>query len=87
VTSRPYKANDGGYGPRHFFGRDPRTKALVEPMTDAEIWNLKRGGRLPQGVRRLPRRDGAQGQPTVTGPHHQGLHAWQHFEGRNATHR
>ena len=39
-----YKANDGGYVRDHFFGRDPRTKALVEPMSDAEIWNLKRGG-------------------------------------------
>ena len=26
-----YKANDGGYVREHFFGRDPRTKALVEP--------------------------------------------------------
>ena len=36
-----YKANDGGYVRDHFFGRDPRTKALVEPMTDAEIWGLQ----------------------------------------------
>jgi len=28
----------------HFFGRDPRTKALVESLSDQEIWNLKRGG-------------------------------------------
>jgi pyruvate dehydrogenase E1 component len=28
-----YKANDGGYVRDHFFGRDPRTKALVEPMS------------------------------------------------------
>src|ERR671937_2554086 len=39
-----YKANDGGYVRDHFFGRDPRTKALVQNMSDAEIWNLKRGG-------------------------------------------
>ena len=39
-----YKANDGAYVRDHFFGRDPRTKALVDPMTDQEIWNLKRGG-------------------------------------------
>ena len=55
-----YKANDGGYVRDHFFGRDPRTKALVEPMSDAEIWNLKpRWPRLPQGLRRLRRRAGA----------------------------
>lgn len=39
-----YKANDGAYVRDHFFGRDPRTKALVKDMTDSEIWNLKRGG-------------------------------------------
>src|SRR6267378_372451 len=39
-----YKANDGAYVRDHFFGRDPRTKALVADMTDSEIWNLKRGG-------------------------------------------
>ena len=39
-----YKANDGAYVRDHFFGRDPRTKQLVEKMSDTEIWNLKRGG-------------------------------------------
>ena len=39
-----YKANDGAYVRDHFFGRDPRTKQLVEKMSDSEIWNLKRGG-------------------------------------------
>ncbi|HKS15743.1 MAG TPA: hypothetical protein VJU16_00365, partial [Planctomycetota bacterium] len=39
-----YKANDGAYVRDHFFGRDPRTKQLVEKMSDGEIWNLKRGG-------------------------------------------
>ena len=39
-----YKANDGAYVRDHFFGRDPRTKQLVEQMSDEEIWNLKRGG-------------------------------------------
>src|SRR4029079_8890747 len=39
-----YKANDGAFVREHFFGRDPRTKDLVTPMTDQEIWNLKRGG-------------------------------------------
>ena len=28
-----YKANDGAYVRDHFFGRDPRTKALVEDMS------------------------------------------------------
>src|SRR3712207_4971396 len=38
------KANDGAFVREHFFGRDPRTKELVTPMSDQEIWNLKRGG-------------------------------------------
>ena len=53
-----YKANDGGYVRDHFFGRDPRTKALVE--TDDRPGDLEpqaRRPRLPQGVRRLPRGD------------------------------
>ena len=39
-----YKANDGAFVREHFFGRDPRTKELVKPMSDADIWNLERGG-------------------------------------------
>src|SRR6267143_386836 len=39
-----YKANDGAYVRDHFFGRDPRTKALVKDLSDQEICNLKRGG-------------------------------------------
>ena len=36
-----FKANDGAYVREHFFGRDERTKKLVEDMTDEEIWNLR----------------------------------------------
>ncbi len=39
-----YKAESGAYVREHFFGRDPRTRKLVEHMSDDEIWNLKRGG-------------------------------------------
>ena len=39
-----YKAEDGAFVREHFFGKDPRTKAMVEDMTDAEIWDLRRGG-------------------------------------------
>ncbi len=38
------KANDGAYVRKNFFGRDPRTAALVEHMSDDEIFNLRRGG-------------------------------------------
>ena len=39
-----YKAEDGAFVREHFFGRDPRTRKLVESMSDKEIWNLSRGG-------------------------------------------
>ena len=39
-----FKANDGAYVRENFFGRDPRTKALVANMTDEQIWALRRGG-------------------------------------------
>lgn len=39
-----YRAESGAFIREHFFGRDPRTKALVENMTDDDIWNMKRGG-------------------------------------------
>jgi len=39
-----YKAEDGAYVREHFFGPDPRLRQMVEHMTDAEIWKLRRGG-------------------------------------------
>ncbi len=39
-----YKAEDGAYVREHFFGPDPRLRKLVEDMSDAEIWKLRRGG-------------------------------------------
>jgi len=37
-------ARDGDYNREKFFNSDPRSRALVEHMTEAEINNLKRGG-------------------------------------------
>jgi pyruvate dehydrogenase E1 component len=84
-----YKANDGGYVRDHFFGRDPRTKALVEPMSDAEIWNLKRGG---HDYRKVYAAYAAalehEGQPTVIlAKTIKGYGLGSHFAGRNATHQ
>jgi pyruvate dehydrogenase E1 component len=39
-----FKANDGAFVRKHFFGRDPRTLEMVAKMSDGEIWNLRRGG-------------------------------------------
>jgi pyruvate dehydrogenase E1 component len=84
-----YKANDGSYVRDHFFGRDPRTKALVEPMTDAEIWNLKRGGHDYRKVYAAYRAATEhKGQPTVIlAKTIKGYTLGKHFEGRNATHQ
>jgi pyruvate dehydrogenase E1 component len=39
-----FKANDGAYVRKHFFGRDPRTLEMVAHMSDEEVGNLRRGG-------------------------------------------
>jgi pyruvate dehydrogenase E1 component len=45
-----FKANDGAYVRKHFFGRDPRTLEMVAHLSDDDIWNLRRGGHDPQKV-------------------------------------
>ncbi|MEV1291607.1 pyruvate dehydrogenase (acetyl-transferring), homodimeric type [Pseudonocardia sp. NPDC049635] len=84
-----YKANDGAYVRDHFFGRDPRTKALVDPMSDAEIWNLKRGGHDYRKVHAAYAAATAHhGQPTVIlAKTIKGYGLGSHFAGRNATHQ
>jgi pyruvate dehydrogenase E1 component len=39
-----FKAESGAYVRENFFGPEPELKALVEDMTDDEIWDLRRGG-------------------------------------------
>jgi pyruvate dehydrogenase E1 component len=39
-----FKAESGAYVREHFFGPDPALRALVENMTDDEVWDLRRGG-------------------------------------------
>jgi pyruvate dehydrogenase E1 component len=84
-----YKAESGLYVREHFFGRDPRTRKLVESMTDDEIWGLKRGG---HDYRKLYAAYKAAsehtGQPTVIlAKTIKGWTLGSHFEGRNATHQ
>ncbi|WP_029525104.1 pyruvate dehydrogenase (acetyl-transferring), homodimeric type [Polaromonas glacialis] len=45
-----FKANDGAYVRKHFFGRDPRTLEMVAKMSDDDIWKLTRGGHDSQKV-------------------------------------
>ncbi|MDP9417478.1 MAG: pyruvate dehydrogenase (acetyl-transferring), homodimeric type, partial [Actinomycetota bacterium] len=84
-----YKAESGAYVRENFFGRDPRTRTMVEHMSDDEIWNLKRGG---HDYRKLyAAYDAAMkhtGQPTVIlAKTVKGWTLGSHFEARNATHQ
>jgi len=84
-----YKAEDGAYIRDNFFGRDPRTKALVTDLTDDEIWGLQRGG---HDYRKLYAAYAAatshHGQPTVIlAKTVKGWTLGPHFEGRNSTHQ
>jgi pyruvate dehydrogenase E1 component len=45
-----YKANDGGFVRRHFFGKHPKLLEMVSRMTDDDIWRLNRGGHDPHKV-------------------------------------
>ena len=84
-----YKANDGAYVRQHFFGRDPRTAAMVENWSDDQIWRLARGGHDYQKVyAAYARASQPNGAPTVILAHTiKGYFLGSHFAGRNATHQ
>ncbi|MPZ95295.1 MAG: pyruvate dehydrogenase (acetyl-transferring), homodimeric type [Propionibacteriales bacterium] len=84
-----YKAESGAFVREHFFGRDPRTAAMVEHLSDADIWGLKRGGhdyrKLYAAYRAATEHTG---QPTVIlAKTVKGWTLGSHFEGRNSTHQ
>ncbi|GEA85405.1 MAG: pyruvate dehydrogenase (acetyl-transferring), homodimeric type [Cellulomonas sp.] len=84
-----YRAENGAFIREHFFGRDPRTKQLVEKMTDDEIWALKRGGhdyRKIYAAYKAAREH--TGAPTIILAHTiKGYGLGSGFAGRNATHQ
>ncbi|GAA4404954.1 pyruvate dehydrogenase (acetyl-transferring), homodimeric type [Quisquiliibacterium transsilvanicum] len=45
-----YKANDGAFVRKHFFGKHPRLLEMVSRMTDEDVWRLNRGGHDPHKV-------------------------------------
>ncbi len=45
-----FKSRDGKYVRENFFGRYPETLALVERLSDDEVWALNRGGHDPYKV-------------------------------------
>ncbi len=61
-----FKAKDGAFVRKEFFGKYPETLALVEHMSDDEIWHLNRGGLDPQKVFNAYKRAVEhKGSPTV----------------------
>ena len=45
-----YKANDGAFVRKHFFGKHPKLLEMVSRMTDEDIWRLNRGGHDPHKI-------------------------------------
>ena len=84
-----FRANDGSFVRDSFFGRDPRTKAMVADWTDDQIWSLKRGGHDYHKVYAAYRAATAyKGQPTVILAHTvKGYALGTNFAGRNSTHQ
>jgi pyruvate dehydrogenase E1 component len=84
-----YKAESGKFVRENFFNRDPRTRRMVEHMSDDEIWSLQRGGHDYRKV--YAAYDAAvkhTGQPTVIlAKTIKGWTLGSQFEGRNATHQ
>jgi pyruvate dehydrogenase E1 component len=61
-----YKANDGVYVRKHFFGKHPATLELVSRMSDDDIWRLNRGGHDPHKIyAAFSSASRHKGQPTV----------------------
>ena len=61
-----FKANDGAYVRKHFFGKHPKTLEMVSRMTDDDIWRLNRGGHDPNKIyAAFAAASKHKGQPTV----------------------
>ena len=84
-----YKAESGQYVRDNFFGRDPRTAAMVAGWSNDQVWGLKRGG---HDYRKLFAAYTAamepNGKPTVIlAKTVKGWTLGSTFEGRNSTHQ
>ncbi|MEB0135829.1 pyruvate dehydrogenase (acetyl-transferring), homodimeric type [Actimicrobium sp. CCC2.4] len=61
-----YKAKDGAYVRKNFFGKHPKLLEMVANMTDDDIWRLTRGGHDPHKIYAAFKiAQEAKGQPTV----------------------
>ena len=84
-----YKAESGGFIRENFFGRDLRTRQMVEGLSDDQIWGLKRGGHDYNKIYAAYQSAmNHKGQPTVIiAKTIKGYGLGKSFEGRNATHQ
>jgi len=61
-----YKAKDGAYVRKHFFGKHPKLLEMVANMSDDDIWRLTRGGHDPHKIYAAFKvAQETKGQPTV----------------------
>ncbi|NBY14093.1 MAG: pyruvate dehydrogenase (acetyl-transferring), homodimeric type [Betaproteobacteria bacterium] len=61
-----YKAHDGAYVRKNFFGKHPKTLEMVAKMSDDDIWRLNRGGHDPHKIySAFSAASRHTGQPTV----------------------
>src|SRR5579871_3296664 len=84
-----FKAKDGAYVRKEFFGKYPELLKLVEHMTDEEVFALRRGGHDPQKVYNAYKRAVEhKGSPTVIlAKTIKGYGLGEAGEGRNITHQ
>ncbi|OHB86218.1 MAG: pyruvate dehydrogenase (acetyl-transferring), homodimeric type, partial [Planctomycetes bacterium RBG_16_64_12] len=84
-----YTVSPGSYIREHFFGTDPRLKALVDPLSDDQLRRLKRGGHDPAKVYAAYQAAVEhEGSPTVIlAKTVKGYGLGEAGEGRNITHQ
>jgi pyruvate dehydrogenase E1 component len=84
-----YKAKDGAYVRKHFFGKYPELLEMVSDMTDEDIWHLSRGGHDPRKIYAAYKRAVDHvGQPTVIlAKTVKGYGMGEAGEGQNTTHQ
>lgn len=84
-----YKARDGAYVRKHFFGKYPELLDMVSDMTDEDIWQLSRGGHDPRKIYAAYKRAVEhKGQPTIIlAKTIKGYGMGEAGEGQNTTHQ
>jgi pyruvate dehydrogenase E1 component len=84
-----FKANDGAYVRKHFFGKYPELLDMVANMSDDDIWRLNRGGHDPHKIyAAYSTAVKHKGQPTVIlAKTIKGYGMGESGEGQNITHQ